>query len=106
MPAMKKAPFQNDIPTTVLHRVDPSCNMARFYVMSISPSLFGDVALVRSWGRLTKKGRVKIQLFGSSGEAEVARARLISKKLARGYRTGIYPHEPRASDTGQLDLFG
>ena len=32
-----------------LHRVDPARNMARFYRMSSTPSLFGDICLVREW---------------------------------------------------------
>ena len=36
----------------VLERCDPARNMARFYVLTIEPTLFGDTALVREWGRL------------------------------------------------------
>ena len=36
----------------VLERRDPSRNMARFYVLAIEPTLFGDMALVREWGRI------------------------------------------------------
>lgn len=32
----------------VLERRDPALNMARFYVLSIEPTLFGDAALVRA----------------------------------------------------------
>jgi predicted DNA-binding WGR domain protein len=31
----------------VLERQDESCNMARYYVLSVEPTLFGDAALVR-----------------------------------------------------------
>src|SRR2546430_13587584 len=34
----------------VLERRDPARNMARFYVLTIEPTLFGDTALVREWG--------------------------------------------------------
>jgi predicted DNA-binding WGR domain protein len=33
----------------VLERVDPSRHMCRYYVLSISPTLFGDIALTREW---------------------------------------------------------
>ena len=36
----------------VLDRCDPTCNMARYYVLSIEPSLFGDATLIREWGRI------------------------------------------------------
>ena len=32
----------------VLERRNASCNMARFYVLAIEPTLFGDMALVRN----------------------------------------------------------
>ena len=40
----------------VLERVDRAKNMARFYVLSIEPTLFEDLALVRRWGRDRERG--------------------------------------------------
>ncbi|MER8390082.1 WGR domain-containing protein [Mesorhizobium sp. M0166] len=34
----------------VLQRRDCTCNVARFYLLTIEPSLFGDAALIRAWG--------------------------------------------------------
>jgi predicted DNA-binding WGR domain protein len=47
----------------VLERCDPARNMARFYVLTIEPTLFGDTALVREWGRLGQRGRRRLDLF-------------------------------------------
>ena len=33
----------------LLELIDPTQNMARYYVLSIEPTLFGDSALVREW---------------------------------------------------------
>ena len=44
----------------VLERVDRAKNMARFYVLSIEPTLFEDLALVRRWGRIGSAGRERI----------------------------------------------
>ena len=33
-----------------LTRCNPDLNMARFYVIALEPTLFGEVAVVRSWG--------------------------------------------------------
>ncbi|TWH23993.1 WGR domain-containing protein, partial [Aminobacter sp. J15] len=33
--------------TLLMHRVDPGNNAYRFYALSLEPTLFGDVALVR-----------------------------------------------------------
>ena len=41
-----------------LHRVDPTRNMARFYTMALQPTLFGDWALLREWGRIGSAGRL------------------------------------------------
>lgn len=53
----------------VLQRRDCTCNVARFYVLTIEPSLFGDTALVRAWGRMGSFGRQRLDLYGSAGEA-------------------------------------
>jgi len=33
-------------------RMDQALNMARFYVLDIQPTLFGEIALVQEWGRI------------------------------------------------------
>ena len=40
---------QDTIQYLVLDRCDPTCNMARYYVLSIETSLFGDASLIREW---------------------------------------------------------
>ena len=40
----------------VLERRNASRNMARFYVLAIEPTLFGEMALVREWGRIGSMG--------------------------------------------------
>ena len=39
-------------PTIRLERLDHRRNISRFYRLSIEPTLFGGVALVREWGRI------------------------------------------------------
>lgn len=46
-----------------IHRNEPARNMARFYELSISSILFGDVSLTRSWGRIGTKGPVPCVAF-------------------------------------------
>jgi WGR domain len=43
------------VSTLVLNRVDAARNMARFYAMSIEPTLFGGRSLVRNSGRTGTK---------------------------------------------------
>jgi predicted DNA-binding WGR domain protein len=74
----------------VLHRIDRDRNMARFYVMSIVPTLFGDTSLVRSGGCIGTRGREKLELFETTDEAAAARSKLAICKHKRGYSdTGI-----------------
>jgi predicted DNA-binding WGR domain protein len=47
---------QGTIQYLVLDRVDSTCNMARYYVLAIEPSLFGDAPLIREWGRIGRSG--------------------------------------------------
>ncbi len=37
--------------------------MARYYVLSIEPSLFGDAALIREWGRIGRTGQRRVELY-------------------------------------------
>lgn len=69
----------------VLHRTDPTRNMARYYVLSIEASLFGDAALVRQWGRVGSKGRFKIELFADREAAVQTLEDWLDRKIARGY---------------------
>lgn len=69
-----------------LHRIDPEANMARFYRIDIALNLFGEVAVLRNWGRIGTQGRVSIETCATAGEAAVAAARTLRQKTRRGYR--------------------
>jgi predicted DNA-binding WGR domain protein len=73
------------VSTLVLHRVDAARNMARFYALSIEPTLFGGRSLVRNWDRIATRGRCKIELFEDEAAAETAMARLARIKSGCGY---------------------
>lgn len=75
----------------VLERRDPAVDMARFYVLSLEETLFGDTALVREWGRLGTAGRRRIDLFEERPKACEALETWLQRKLRRGYRTGAAP---------------
>ena len=53
----------------VLERRDASVNMARFYVLAIEPTLFGDTAVVREWGRIGSLGRRRLDLYPDGAAA-------------------------------------
>jgi predicted DNA-binding WGR domain protein len=68
-----------------LTRIDEAANMHRFYRLSIQPGLFGDVALIREWGRIGSHGQSKTDWFESEPDAKDARFSLHMKKAKRGY---------------------
>ncbi|WP_378942466.1 WGR domain-containing protein [Mesorhizobium sp. ANAO-SY3R2] len=77
-----------EIASSVLHlqRRDAARNMARFYCLSVEPSLFGDAVLVREWGRIGTRGRRRLDLFADVAAAQEAFRRLARAKVRRGYR--------------------
>ncbi|EJZ19853.1 WGR domain-containing protein (plasmid) [Rhizobium sp. Pop5] len=70
---------------TLLYRIDPCRNMARFYRLSIQPTLFGGSSLLRNWGRIGTEGRLKVELFDTPGQAAAACEHAAGRKLLRGY---------------------
>lgn len=68
-----------------LHRVNAEANMARFYHVDIAPTLFGEVSVLRSWGRIGTHGRTSIETCATPEEAETAVARTLRQKAQRGY---------------------
>jgi len=66
--------------------------MARFYVLSIEPTLFGDHALIRGWGRIGSIGRQRREFFADDASAGVA----LETWLARMHRRGYCPRPSRA----------
>ena len=71
--------------STHLVRHDPSRNMARFYILEVTPDLFGGVILVRNWGRRGHHGRELRQWFPDALQAERERDRWQRRKMRRGY---------------------
>lgn len=69
-----------------IERTDAAKNMARFYAMQISTSLFGETCLIRRWGRIGTLGQMRIHHFGREEEAVRLFLNLTRQKRARGYR--------------------
>lgn len=68
-------------------RQDPSRNMARFYVISLAPTLFGEVSLVRNWGRIGSRGQMMVETFTTADAALEASDRLARVKRRKGYHS-------------------
>ena len=69
----------------VLDRCDPSRNMARYYVLSVEPSLFGDATLIREWGRIGLLGQRRIEFYENQSHAVEALEMWLRRKRQRGY---------------------
>ena len=59
--------------------------MARFYMLSLEPALFGEVAVLRHWGRIGTRGRQALTLYPTLAEAEMSLARQAALRRKRGY---------------------
>ena len=68
-----------------LEKRDPARNLARFYAITVTPTLFGEWALVREWGRIGQPGTVREEWFETAELAETAGLKLIRRKERRGY---------------------
>jgi predicted DNA-binding WGR domain protein len=71
----------------ILERVDPPRNIARYYVLSIEPTLFASHTLIRRWGRIGCLGRERLQFFGGedASRAQVTLETWLTRKRKRGY---------------------
>jgi len=69
-----------------LEHIDPARNRRRWYVLSVQPTLFGEWALIREWGRLGNDGgQSDTALYASELDALSACDALRAVKTRRGY---------------------
>jgi predicted DNA-binding WGR domain protein len=80
----------------VLERVDPARNIARYYVLSIEPTLFAKRTLIRRWGRIGSLGRERLRFFGDDdgSQAQVTLETWLARKRKRGYTPRSEPSRP------------
>ena len=76
---------EDTIQYLVLDRCNPTSNMARYYVLAIEPSLFGDATLIREWGRIGRPGQRRVQLYENQSGAIEALDTWLQRKRRRGY---------------------
>ncbi len=76
-----------------LEKRDPARNMQRYYRVSVAPTLFGEFALVREWGRIGQRGGSRMECwFDSEEEAQRFGQAMAEAKRRRGYRTSSAVH--------------
>jgi predicted DNA-binding WGR domain protein len=71
--------------SSYLNGTDPERNMARFYRIIVTPTLFADWALIREWGRIGSPGTVREEWFETVERATRAAVKLNRQKPRRGY---------------------
>ena len=69
-----------------LERREPVCNRQRFYILTVSRTLFGSWTLIREWGRIGHPGTVRESWFETEAAAIEAGAKIRRQKEKRGYR--------------------
>jgi predicted DNA-binding WGR domain protein len=69
-----------------IERSDTLKNMARYYAMDISATLFGQPCLTRRWGRIGSRGQSKLHIFENEQEAVSLFLDILRQKRGRGYR--------------------
>ena len=84
-PELALVPATSSPIPVLLTRVDPSCNMRRFYSLALATSLFGECGLVRQWGRIGTSGQSRTDWYREAALAECARQKLLGQKQRRGY---------------------
>ena len=87
--ACDTAPTMTEIcPDIHLKCIDPARNKKRYYTLSLQANLFGEISLIRNWGRLgSKRGQSKTDLYFNDQMARTAMQALIRQKLSRGYQS-------------------
>lgn len=75
-------------------RTDPSKNMARYYVMEICETLFGEPFLARRWGRIGSTGQSLVHHFEREDDAVRMFLELARQKKSRGYRPKTIGRHP------------
>ena len=65
--------------------IDPTENRRRFYDLLWQPTLFGEGALVRSWGRQGQPGTSRATFYPDRHQADAEIRQVMRRRLAHGY---------------------
>ncbi len=66
--------------------VDPAENRHRFYDLTWQPTLFGEGALVRTWGRQGQPGTTRATFYPDRAGADAEVRQVVRRRLQHGYR--------------------
>jgi hypothetical protein len=98
MSSFEIGPAPADTGPVLLTRVDPSCNMRRFYSVALATSLFGETGVVRHWGGSGARARAgRTGMRGRGRPRQPARGCLLRSD---GGITCLWRGRDRARPTG------
>jgi predicted DNA-binding WGR domain protein len=86
------SPLEQSMSTTLtrfnieLRQVDPSRGRARRYHLAEARSLFGELALFISWGRIGRAPRVRLETFATEAALHARWEELLARRAAHDYR--------------------
>ncbi len=69
----------------ILRRIRPEHNERRFYALAVTADLFGNIVLMRNWGRIGTGGKQRGDLHPDYTSAAASLERLAGRKRGRGY---------------------
>ena len=79
------ADFHVSFEPLLLRRIRPEHNERRFYAMAVTSDLFGNVVLMRHWGRIGTGGKQRVDRHEDIAGAAKSQEVLARKKRRRGY---------------------
>jgi predicted DNA-binding WGR domain protein len=86
VPRSERVSFRIEAGSSIeLRSVDPKRDRARHYHLSNCRSLFGELALLITWGRIGRPPRARIETFESLAELTKRRTELLARRRAHGY---------------------
>ena len=71
--------------------IDPTANRRRFYDLLWRPTLFGEGALVRSWGRQGQSRTIRATIYADRNAAEAEIRQVVRRRLQHGYHVTDWP---------------
>ena len=92
----------------LLKRIRPEHNERRFYALLVTSDLFGNILLMRIWGRIGTGGKQRGDLHPDYSSAASTLERLAGRKRRRGYvdcdvYSGLWPNSAQCPAVGERD---
>jgi predicted DNA-binding WGR domain protein len=66
--------------------IDPATNRWRFYDLLWQPTLFGEGALVRVWGRQRQSSTRRVTVYPDRADAQPEIRQVVRRRLRHGYQ--------------------